>query len=54
MVIFNMFVFNFFSHHAVQHVGSWFLDQGSKLCPLHWEYGVLITGLPGKLLFFKF
>ena len=29
-------------------------DQGSNPCPLHWECGVLTTGLPGKsqVLFF--
>ena len=25
-----------------------FPDQGSNLCPLHWEHGVLATGTPGK------
>ena len=28
--------------------GIWFLDQGLNLGPLHWEHGVLATGLPGK------
>ena len=32
------------------HSGSYFLNQGSNLCPLHWEHGVLTTGLPGKPL----
>ena len=29
-------------------MGPYFLDKGSKPCPLHWEYGVLTTGPPGK------
>ena len=32
------------------HAGSYLLNQGSNLCPLHWEHGVLTTGLPGKPL----
>ena len=31
-----------------QHVESQFPDQGSNPCPLHWEHGVLNTGLAGK------
>ena len=30
--------------------GSQFHDQGSNPVPLHWECGVLTTGLPGKSL----
>ena len=29
------------------HMGSQFPNQGSNLCPLHWEQGVL-TGPPGE------
>ena len=32
------------------HVGSQFPDQGSKLCPLHWEGRFLTTGPQGMLL----
>ena len=32
------------------HIGYSFPDQGSNLCHLHWECGVLTTGLPGKSL----
>ena len=34
--------------HTVQPVGSYFPDQGSDLCPLHCQCGVLTTGSPGK------
>ena len=37
-----------FYGHAVRQVGSYFLEQGSNLCLLHWKRGVLTTGLPGK------
>ena len=30
------------------HMGSWFPDQGSNLCPPYWKHGVLTTGPPGK------
>ena len=30
------------------HIGSYFPNQGSSPCPLHWEHGVLTTGLPVK------
>ena len=30
------------------HIGYSFPDQGSNLCHLHWECGVLTTGLSGK------
>ena len=32
----------------MQHVGSYLPDQGLNPCPLHWKYGVLTTGPPGK------
>ena len=35
----------------MRHVGSWFPDQGSNPCHLHWEHGVLSTGLPWKSVF---
>ena len=38
----------FFFGHAMQHVGSYFPNQGSNLCPLQWKRGVLTTELPGK------
>ena len=34
--------------------GILFSDQGLNLCPLHWEYGVLATGPPGKSLMVRF
>ena len=34
----------------MQHMGSQFPDQGSNLCSLHWECGVLITELAAFLL----
>ena len=40
-------VFGFFGH-TLLHAGSQFPDQGSNLCPLHWEHRVLTTGPPGK------
>ena len=46
---FLVFVFFFFFGHTPQHVGPWFPDRGSNLCPLHWEGGVLITGPLGSL-----
>ena len=49
--------FLFFFFLATWHVGSYFPDQGSNLCPLHSKHGVLTTGQPGKFLclfFFKF
>ena len=33
---------------TMQHVGSWFPDQGWNLCTLHLKCGVLTTGLPEK------
>ena len=33
---------------------SYFLDQGLKLYPLHWECGVLTTGPLGKFQLFFF
>lgn len=32
-------------------VGSWFPDQESNLCPLHWEPGLLTAGPPVTSLF---
>ena len=34
----------------MQHVGSYFPDQGLNLHPLQWKLGVLITGQPGMSL----
>ena len=44
----------FLAMRCGMHAGSQFLDQGLNPCPLHWEYGVLTTGLPGKSRFFVF
>ena len=33
---------------AMQHVGSYFHDQGSNPCPPQWKRGVLSTEPPGK------
>ena len=44
-----MFVYLFICYTA-RHVGSWFPNQGSNPCPMHWEHGVLTTGPPGKSL----
>ena len=41
------FFYSFFGH-AVWCAGSQFPNQGSDLCPQHWEHGVLTTGPPGK------
>ena len=46
---FNYFLIFIFGH-AMHHNTSYFPDQGSNLCPLYWEHGVLTTGLPGKSL----
>ena len=42
LIIFSFF---FFWPH---HVGSYFPNLISNLCPLHWEFRVLTTGRPGK------
>ena len=34
--------------HAMQHLGSFFPDQGLNPCPLHWKHRVITTGPPGK------
>ena len=39
---------------TLQQVGSYFPDQGSNPCPLHWERRVLTTGPPGKCLHYYF
>ena len=36
----------------IQHVGSYFPNQGSNPSPLHWKHGVLTIGPPGKSLNF--
>ena len=43
-ILFCLFVF--ISGCTMWHMGSQFPDQGLNLCPLHWEHGVLPTGLP--------
>ena len=35
------FLFIFWPYHTACGI---FLDQGSNLCPLHWDRGVLTTG----------
>ena len=49
----NLYFIHYFSFifgHRVHriHVGSYLPDQGLNPCPLHWKYGVLTTGPPGK------
>ena len=41
-------IYYYYFGHTTWHVGSQFLDQGLKPCPLHWGHGVLTTGPPGK------
>ena len=36
------------------HVVSQSPDQGSNLCPLFWQHGLLTTGPPGKFQSFHF
>ena len=43
---FLSFYFLLFSH-AAWRVISYFPDQGSNPCPIHWKQGVLTTGQPG-------
>ena len=50
----NMRLTRVFLSCAIQRVGSSFSDQGWNPCPLQWEILALITGLPGKSLFFFF
>ncbi|XP_073659219.1 CREB-regulated transcription coactivator 1 isoform X15 [Tursiops truncatus] len=33
-----------------KHAGSYFPNQGLKLCPLQWKHGILTTGPPGNSL----
>ena len=32
-----------FLGHTLWHIGSYFPDQGSNPCPLHWKYRILTT-----------
>ena len=48
----SLFVFKFIFGQAVQHGGSWFHNQGSNPCPLHWEHRILAPGPLEK--FFSF
>ena len=34
--------------HTVQHIESYFPNQGKNLCPLWWKHGILTTESPGK------
>ena len=43
-----IYLFIYLFSCAVWHVGSYFPDQGSNLCPLQWERKVLTTGPLGK------
>ena len=43
--------FFFFNFLAAWRVRSYFSNQGSNPCPLHWKHRVLTTGPPGKSLF---
>ena len=47
---FLIFFLSFYFGHTVWVAGSWFLDQGSNLCPLQGKCGVLTTGPPGNSL----
>ena len=50
----NFFFFFFFLGSPVWHEGSYFPNQEWNPCLLHWEHGLLTTGLPGSPeLFFK-
>ena len=49
-----MCLLGFFFGYDVWHVGSWFPQQGSNLCPLQWKRRVSTTGPPGKSLFARF
>ena len=40
-----MYIYNLFSY-TMQHMISYFLNQGLKLCSLHWQSGVLTTEMP--------
>ena len=58
-VLFIVFLFFLFFSFcflgcSVRHGGSKFPNQGWNPCPLHWECGVLTTGLPGESLFVVF
>ena len=50
-----MFIFLFFLFFpfgcTILNAESYFPNQESNLCPLHWPLWVLTTGLPGKILF---
>ena len=45
---YKCFLFFFLVKPHLWHEESWFPNQGSNLCPLHWKHGVLTTGPPGK------
>ena len=45
----SFFLFFFFGHIAT-HAGSYFPNQVSIPCSLHWDHRVLATGPPGKSL----
>ena len=49
-ILFLSFLLFFFFGCAAWHAGSWFPDQGLNPSPLHWKWGVLITGPPEKSL----
>ena len=42
----SFFLTYFFFHCAPRHVGSWFPNYGSNLCPLHWKRKALTGGPP--------
>ena len=39
---------DFFFNNITWHIGSYFPDQGSNPCSLHWQHRVLTTGSPEK------
>ena len=49
-------LFIYFNFERLQHAKSQFPDQGSNLCPLHWDHRILTPGPPGKscMLCFKY
>ena len=50
LLIFLMFCFIYLL--GMQHVGSWFPNQGLNPCAFHWELRVLTAGPPGEYLSF--
>ena len=50
----KLFIYVFlFLGHTLWHIGSYFPDQGSNPCPLHWKYRILTTSEVPLLCYFK-